>query len=109
MKKWQCDNMPSNTEVFRKHAKLNDQETTCSGVGAHRQNGVAEYGIGMVTCCARAMLLQACLDWPKAGKLELRPFVLEHAVYVWNNMPRQDSKKIPWECFTRDNKETILI
>ena len=71
VKKWQCDNMPFNAEVFKKHAKLNNQEITNSGVGAHHQNGVAERGIGMVTCWARAMLLQACLDWPEAGKLEL--------------------------------------
>ena len=44
-----------NAEVFKKHAKLNDQEITYSGVGAHHQNGVMERGIGMVTRWARAM------------------------------------------------------
>ena len=97
--------MPFHAEVFKKHAKLNDQEISYSGVGAHHQNGVAERGIGTVTRWARAMLLQACLDWPEAGKLELWPFALEHAVYVWNNMPRQDSKKTPWELFTGNNRE----
>ena len=51
------------------------------------------------------MLLQACLDWSKAGKLELWPFALEHAVCIWNNVPRQDSKKTPWELFTGNNRE----
>ena len=97
--------MPFNAEVFRKHAKLNDQEISYSGDGAHHQNGVAEHGIGTVTRWARAMLLQACLDWPEAGKLELWPFTLEHAVCVWNNMPHQDSKKMPWELFTGNNQE----
>ncbi|KAG7341235.1 reverse transcriptase RNA-dependent DNA polymerase [Nitzschia inconspicua] len=71
-----------------------------SGVGAHYQNGVAERSIQTVTQWARAMLLHLALHWPEQSRLDLWPFALEHAVYLWNHMPKKDSLLAPVQLFT---------
>jgi hypothetical protein len=38
--------------------------------------------------------------WPDRSNLELWPFVLEHAISLWNNFPKQDSLLAPLELFT---------
>ena len=91
--------MPFQAEKFKQHAELNDQEITYSGVGAHHQNGVAEQKISTVTHWARAMLLHSYQNWPELARLDLWPFALEHAVYIWNHLPQQDIRLSPIEVF----------
>ena len=71
--------------------ELNGQTIDFSGVGAHHQNGIAERAIGTVTYWARTLLLHYCLHWPEEANIELWPFALEHAIYVWNNLPKRDT------------------
>ena len=47
------------------------------------------------------MLLHAVLHWPDAANLELWPFAMAHAVYLWNHLPRKDIRKSPFELFTK--------
>jgi hypothetical protein len=47
------------------------------------------------------MLLHAVLHWPDAANLELWPFAMAHAVYLWNHMPRKDIRKSPYKLFTK--------
>jgi hypothetical protein len=79
---------------------ITKQQLTFSGVGAHHQNGVAELAISTVTQWARSMLLHQALHWPDESRLDLWPFALEHAVYLWNHLPRKDSLIAPVELFT---------
>ena len=100
IKKFRCDNHPFNSQEFLEDLAVNEQTVTYCGVGAHHQNGVAERAIKSVTLYARAMMLHQLLHWPEAYDESLWPFALEHAVYIWNNLPRQDSLLTPTELFT---------
>ena len=71
-----------------------------SGVGSHHQNGIAERVIKTVTGLARAMLLHAIIMWLDQANLELWPFALEHAVYLWNHLPKQHSLLASLELFS---------
>jgi len=43
--------------------------------------------------------MHAVTHWPDQADLELWPFTLEYAVYLWNNMPNKDSFIAPLEQF----------
>ena len=101
VKAYHADNVPFNKGRFKEDVELQRQEIDLSGVGAHNQNGVAERAIQTVTAWARTILLHQVLHWPKASHLELWPFAVEHAVFLWNNLPRKDTKLSPLEIFSQ--------
>ena len=49
---------------------------------------------------ARTLLLHAILHWPDETELDLWPFAMEHAVFVWNNLPNQEHGSAPIELWT---------
>jgi hypothetical protein len=100
VRSYRADNLPFNSKEFRDDLALQDQTIDFSGVGAHHQNGVAERSIQTVTQWARTMMLQASIHWPDASDLELWPFALAHAVYIWNHLPKRDSLMSPIEIFS---------
>lgn len=100
IKSFRADNMPFASKEFQADLDTKEQEITFSGVGAHHQNGVAERAIQTVTQWARSMLLHQALHWPDQTRLDLWPFALEHAVYLWNHLPRKDSLLAPMELFS---------
>jgi hypothetical protein len=71
-----------------------------STVSVHHQNGIAERSIQTVTRWARAMLLHSVIMWPDQADLSLWPFALQHAVYLWNNLPNDTTNLAPLEIFT---------
>lgn len=95
------DNHPFGSAAFLKDLKLQDQTITYSGVGAHFQNGVAERALQTITYWARAMMMHQLLNWPDQFDPTLWPFALEHAAYLWNNMPKQGSRYTPLELLAR--------
>lgn len=97
---YHADNVPFAAPEFVADLELKQQHITYSGTGAHHQNGVAEQAIQTVTRWARAMLLHAVLHWPDQADLSLWPFALEHAIYLWNNMPSRETLMAPIEIFT---------
>jgi hypothetical protein len=46
------------------------------------------------------MLLHAVLHWPNQADLSLWPFALEHAIYLWKNMPSHETLMVVIEIFT---------
>ena len=46
------------------------------------------------------MLLHACIHWPDNVNLELWPFALEYAVWIWDNLLNRESLLAPLEVFT---------
>jgi len=50
---------------FRDDYTLKSQELTFSAANSHRQNGVADRYIQLITRLARAMLLHSALHWPQ--------------------------------------------
>ena len=62
---------------------------SCSGVGAHEQNRVAERAIQIVVHSARTIMMHHVLLWPEQFDMRLWPFALEYAVYLWNHLPNR--------------------
>jgi hypothetical protein len=88
------------SKAFEDHVEATEQTSDFSGTGAHHQNGVAERGIRTVTEWARTMLLHAVLHWPQEVDLDLWPFAMDHAIYLWNHLPNPDLGVSPVELFT---------
>jgi hypothetical protein len=85
--------------LFLKDLSDRKQTIKFSGVGAHHQNGIAERAIRTVSESARAMILHAAIHWPEAVTIDLWPFAVDYAVYLWNRMPRKDNGIAPLEIF----------
>jgi hypothetical protein len=89
---YQGDNGVFKTNEFKKDLLMHGQTIDYAGVGAHHQLGVAERVIQIILESARAMLLHAAIHWPNEFSVELWPFTMDYAVYLWNHMLQQDSK-----------------
>jgi hypothetical protein len=100
IKRYHADNGVFTTNEFQTHLKDMEQTFNLCGVGAHHQNAVAERAILTVTLMARTLLLHAILHWPDETELDLWPFAMEHAVFVWNNLPNQEHGSAPIELWT---------
>ena len=85
--KYHGDNGVYKSKAYKEDLDKRHQEMSYSGVGAHGQNGVAERAIQTVTHSARTMMLHQALLWPEQFDMRLWPFALEHAAYLWNNIP----------------------
>jgi hypothetical protein len=97
IRSFRADNMPFDSKEFKVDLITKGQTLSLSGVGVHHQNGVAERAIQTVTQWARSMLLHQALYGPDQAKFDLWPFALEHAVYIWNHLPKKDSLIAPVE------------
>jgi hypothetical protein len=60
---FKSDNAHFSPVEFRNDIANKGQDITFSGVGAHRQNGVAECAVKTITSSARTMMLHAILQW----------------------------------------------
>ena len=100
MKSYRGDNVPFGNQAFRDEITACDQTIDFSGVGAHHQNGVAERAIATVTRFARAMMLQQAIMWPDRADLRHWPFAMDHAAFLWNNLPKEGGKLLPLELYT---------
>jgi len=81
----------SNSQAFRKDCHFKQQQITFSGFGAHHKIAVTEHSIQTVIGWARTQLLHDAIHWPEMANLNLWPFALQHAVYLWNILPDQQS------------------
>jgi hypothetical protein len=97
---YHADNAPFRAEEFVRDCTNKGQTIDYSGVGAHHQNGVAERAIRTVTSWARTMMLHQVLHWPSEARLDLWPFALSQAIYLWNNLPQRGTRLSPIELFT---------
>jgi hypothetical protein len=93
------DNGVYKTKEFMDDLEQRNQTMRFSGVGAHHQNGIAERAIRTISESARAMILHAAIHWPEEISLELWPFAMDYAVYLWNRMPRKETGLSPIEIF----------
>jgi hypothetical protein len=96
-----ADNNPFQSKMWTNDCALQHQQhTTFSGVGAQHQNYVERHQQTIFNW-SRAMLLHFVLHWPQQANENLWPFFVDHAVYLWNNLPSQNNSQIaPKELFT---------
>ena len=111
LKSFRCDNHPFASRAFLDDLEAKGQEVTYCGVGAHHQNGLAENSIRTVTTWARALMMNQLIHWPEVFDEATWPMALEHAVFIWNNLPREDTRISPNELFSNtkcDNHDAVL-
>ena len=70
-------------------------------MGAHHQN-YTERQIQTIFNMSQAMILHFALHWPQVAETNLWPFAVNHAIYIWNNIPGQEAslRMSPTEIFT---------
>ena len=90
IKRYHADNGIFAAKDFRSDFELKGQSFTFSAANLHHQNGVAERYIQTFTRLARAMLLHSALHWPTHHSLTCWPMAMDHAVWIWNNLPMND-------------------
>ena len=100
IKHFHSDNHPFDAQEWKDDLETHEQTWSHSGVGAHHQNGVSKRAIQTVTYWARALMMHQLLHWPDQFDASLWPFALEHAVHIWNHMPRSEHGFSPLELFT---------
>ena len=76
-----------------------------AGAGGHHQNGVAERKIRTVMNVARALMFHAAIHWPEMADAKLWPMAVQHAVYLVNHMPDEETGLSPHDLFTRTRWE----
>ena len=97
--KYHGDNGTFKSKEFTDTVAEAEQDMKLSGVGAHHQNGVAERAIRTVTERARAMMQHAYLHWPEEFNVDLWPFALDHACWMYNHTPHRSHGWAPIEIF----------
>jgi hypothetical protein len=93
--------------IFRAHnwvqaCRMNGQRLTFAGVNAHHQNRMAERRIRSLQELARAMLIHATKQWPKATTANLWRYALRMANMVMNETPnmKDTKKRTPQQVFS---------
>lgn len=99
IKEYLADNEPFRAQEFVQDCINQRQNQSFSGVGAHHQNSV-ERSVQNIFNSARAMLLHFILHWPQQTNLQLWPFAVAYAAWIWNNTPDLGSRLSPLEVFT---------
>jgi hypothetical protein len=99
-KEYLADNHPFRSAEFVQDCTNQRQKLLFSGVGAKHQNRV-ERSIQTIFNWSRALMLHFILHWPQESRLDLWPFAVTYAVWIWNNLPAEDSGLSPVELFTR--------
>ena len=82
-------------------------------MGDHGQHGVAERVICTIVSSTRTMMLHQVLLWSPDFDMRLRPFAMEHTVYIWNNLPDNhfniDGGICPLEIYTESKTDSNCI
>ncbi len=98
---YQTDNGFYTAQEFLKELVESNQGIKHSGVGGHHHNGAAENCIKHVHYTANTMMIHAALWWPEVSEKELWPLALDHAVYLHNHTPNQQTGRSPEEVWTQ--------
>jgi hypothetical protein len=72
-------------------------------VGAQHQNAKAERDIQTIMYMARTFMVHSSLHWTNMGAddISLWPFAVQHAVWLYNRVPNQESGLTPLELITK--------
>ena len=97
VKHYHADNGVFDSMEFRESVDILNQKITFSGVGAHHQNGKVERAIQMVVEKARTVMLHASMHWPETFSMDLWPYAIDYAVFIYNHTPRMEDGVTPIE------------
>ena len=99
---YHSDNGIFNSTDFMEHLNTRNQTIRFSGAGAAHQNGIAERAIKTMVNMARTMLIHADIHSPGGTiSMDLWPMAMDHAVWLYNRIPRQENGIAPIEIWSR--------
>ena len=99
---YHSDNGIFNSTDFMEHLNARNQTIRFSGAGAAHQNGIAERAIKTMVNMARTMLIHADLHSPDGTiNMDLWPMAMDHAVWLYNRITRQENGIAPIEIWSR--------
>lgn len=104
----QVDNGVYDAQAFKDSCIKQRQKLNFCAVGAHWQNGIAEWFIGTITERARTILLHAMYRWPSVITEDLWPFAVWHAVAFQNASTRKGQHHCPHYLFTGEEPPSTL-
>ena len=90
---------------YTAHLQQFHQIQRFAGVGAHHHNGIAERSIQTIMSIARTMMLHSATHWPDMADSSLWPMAVQHAVYLYNNIPNPTTGLSPNDILTRTRFE----
>jgi len=96
---YHTDNGIFTKSQFRDALLLANQGHTVSGIGTHHQNGLAERTIKTIQDMICTMLIRLSIHWPDEYDVQLWPFAMDYAMWLYNHMPWHDSSLAPIELF----------
>lgn len=111
IQQYHTDNGIFTSAQFVEELLQSKQGVRYSGAGAAHQNAVAERAIQTIVYMARTMMLHAAMRAPDGFiKAEHWPQTMDHAVWLYNRIPRPDSGCSPQEIWSRStiHKQTVL-
>ena len=106
---YQTDNGIYTSQEFLKEMIEKGQGLKHSGVGGHHHNGPAKNAIKNVVRKATTMMIHSALRWPEQANKYLWPLALEHAVYLQNHTPTQETGRFPEEIWTQSKSSYAAL
>lgn len=91
IKQYIADNQPFASVAWKTDCANQQQTLHFLGVGAHHQN-FAEWALQTIFDMSKTMFFHFAIHWPEAADTELWPFAMDHAVYLWNRIPKSKTK-----------------
>lgn len=88
------------SQEFQLHLSNFRQIIKFAGTAGHHHN-LVERSIQTIMCMARTMLLHSAIHWPAVANTQLWPMAVQHAMFIYNHMPREDSGQSPSDLFTK--------
>jgi transposase InsO family protein len=82
-----------------------EQVIRFAGTGAHHHNAIAERNIQTIMAIARTMMLHSAIHWPDVADACLWPMAVQHALFLHNHMPNEQTGISPHDIFTRSRWE----
>jgi transposase InsO family protein len=108
IKEYHSTNGIFSSNKFKEHCVRQSQKYTFGGVGAKRQNGVAERNIKTVAQWACANMLHLATHWPQHANSTYWPQAINYAAWVFNRLPNMELGISPneiWSCVRSSSTE----
>jgi hypothetical protein len=95
IKTYHADNGVFASNAFKEDCASLEQRYSFSGVGAHRQNGIAEQNIKTVAQWTCANMLHFAHHWPAKANACFWPQAIDYALWVFNRLPNLVNGLLP--------------
>jgi hypothetical protein len=93
------DNGTFTSKAYEDDLQILQQHQHFAGVGAHHQNGVAEWSIQTIMSMARTMMIHTHIRWPNdVQNLPLWPMAVDYIVYIYNHTPTAKKSNLGCAC-----------